>query len=961
MSNYTKATNFATKDSLTTGNPLKTLSGTELDDEFNAISVANATKANANNAALTGVPVAPTAAADTSTTQLATTAFVTTEANLKADLASPTFTGVPAAPTAAADTSTTQLATTAFVTTEANLKADLAGAAFTGAITTTSTIDGVDIATRDGVLSATTVTADAALPKAGGAMTGAITTNSTFDGRDVAADGVTADAAMPKAGGAFTGAVTTNSTIDGRDVAADGVLATNAMPKAGGTMTGDTLHGDNVKAKFGTSPDLEIYHDGSHSIISDIGAGGLKVKASDVYIRSTSDADMIHGTSGGHVKLYNNGSEKLATTSTGVDISGTVTADGLGVSGNSSPNVSVTSTGGSVTLWSGADDAAGYVGTQSNHPLVLRTNQTERVRIDTSGNVGIGVVPASDWHTSYKALELASSVSLFGNDGASPQTWLCNNMKYDASTGTTYKQAGFASFYAQLQDGSHQFKVAPSGAADAAGTFKNALNLANNGDISFYDTGNTPKFFWDASAESLGIGTSSPSTALEVSGAVTVTRSDVASDNSTISNEGGLFVISAASGGGGGSYPMLFKTVNTEAMRIDTSGNVGIGVTPSTAWHSNHVALQLGGGKDGFISAPKGQNIGRMFMGVNAVSTDATGNNWSRGGDTYRPSLYSQINGVHAFKTAAAGSGAISWDTAMTIDNSGNLLVGTTTKETQGVTLYGSGANGMYLKSTGTCAYMITQSGTGGAGTLQTFYSNTTSVGSITTSGTSTSYNTASDHRLKADVQPMTGATATFMQLNPVNFEWIADGTRVDGFLAHELGEVIPAAATGSKDAMMDEEYEVSPATGDVYTAASAEVATESQVMETVEAGSYVNLAGETIVETEERGVTTDLVETIVQRQDVNGVSTEVEVEVTTKVPTMETVITTPAVAEVIHISDVELPENLEEGQQWRETTAQVMATRSVPDMQGIDQAKVVPLLVATIQELIARIEALEA
>jgi len=54
MSNYTKATNFATKDALTTGNPLKTLSGTELDDEFNAISVASATKANANNAELTG-------------------------------------------------------------------------------------------------------------------------------------------------------------------------------------------------------------------------------------------------------------------------------------------------------------------------------------------------------------------------------------------------------------------------------------------------------------------------------------------------------------------------------------------------------------------------------------------------------------------------------------------------------------------------------------------------------------------------------------------------------------------------------------------------------------------------------------------------------------------------------------------------------------------------------------------
>jgi trimeric autotransporter adhesin len=67
------------------------------------------------------------------------------------------------------------------------------GGAFTGAVTTNSTIDGVDIATRDGVLTSTTTTANAALPKTGGAMTGAITTNSTFDGRDVATDGTKLD------------------------------------------------------------------------------------------------------------------------------------------------------------------------------------------------------------------------------------------------------------------------------------------------------------------------------------------------------------------------------------------------------------------------------------------------------------------------------------------------------------------------------------------------------------------------------------------------------------------------------------------------------------------------------------------------------------------------------------------------------------------------------------------------
>ena len=66
----------------------------------------------------TGVPAAPTAAANTNTTQIATTAFVMTEVGDYATLASPTLTGTPAAPTAAADTNTTQIATTAYVQTE---------------------------------------------------------------------------------------------------------------------------------------------------------------------------------------------------------------------------------------------------------------------------------------------------------------------------------------------------------------------------------------------------------------------------------------------------------------------------------------------------------------------------------------------------------------------------------------------------------------------------------------------------------------------------------------------------------------------------------------------------------------------------------------------------------------------------------------------------------------------------
>ena len=145
-------------------------------------------------------------------------------------------------------------------------------------------------------------------------------------------------------------------------------------------------------------------------------------------------------------------------------------------------------------------------------------------------------------------------------------------------------------------------------------------------------------------------------------------------------------------------------------------------------------------------------------------------------------------------------------------------------------------------------------------------------------------------------------ATTRLKQLNPVRFNFIENADKtVDGFLAHEVQDIVPEAITGTKDAMMDEEYEVSAATGDIYTPAIEAVLDE----------------------------------------DGNEV--------------------TPAVAEVIHSTDVERPEELAEGQQWRETTAAVMGTRSVPDYQGIDQSKLTPLLTKALIEAVEKIEQLEA
>jgi len=77
-----------------------------------------------------------------------------------------------------------------------------------------------------------------------------------------------------------------------------------------------------------------------------------------------------------------------------------------------------------------------------------------------------------------------------------------------------------------------------------------------------------------------------------------------------------------------------------------------------------------------------------------------------------------------------------------------------------------------------------------------------TTVGTITTNGSTTSYNTSSDYRLKEDIVDIEGSIERLKDLKPVNFKWKSDGTRVDGFIAHEAQEVVPEAVTGTKDAV---------------------------------------------------------------------------------------------------------------------------------------------------------------
>jgi hypothetical protein len=132
----------------------------------------------------------------------------------------------------------------------------------------------------------------------------------------------------------------------------------------------------------------------------------------------------------------------------------------------------------------------------------------------------------------------------------------------------------------------------------------------------------------------------------------------------------------------------------------------------------------------------------------------------------------------------------------MRIDASGNLLVGTTSQVGAGKTVirFTPGV------TTGT-AYQQSID-TSGPTPLNFLNAAGTSVGSITTSSTTTTYNVTSDYRLKENVTPMTTGLATISALKPVNYDWISDKSECEGFIAHELQSVIPHAVTGEKDAV---------------------------------------------------------------------------------------------------------------------------------------------------------------
>lgn len=241
-----------------------------------------------------------------------------------------------------------------------------------------------------------------------------------------------------------------------------------------------------------------------------------------------------------------------------------------------------------------------------------------------------------------------------------------------------------------------------------------------------------------------------------------------ASNNGTVVASDSSGTLNIVTGSGAGAT----------AISADTSQNVGMGTTsPSGKLHV--------------------QSAGNTYLRIQ--DTQANGYNaanlYTNDQRTFRVGVLGTVGGFPNGALIVYDETAAAW--RMVIDSNGNMFVGNTSNVSSGrleVTKNGERCLTLNNTATGTAANEI-----------QNFVRNGVQVGNINTTGSATTYATSSDYRLKENIHPMVGALDKVAQLKPCTYSWKLDGSNGQGFIAHELQEVVPDAVTGEKDAVNED------------------------------------------------------------------------------------------------------------------------------------------------------------
>jgi hypothetical protein len=346
-----------------------------------------------------------------------------------------------------------------------------------------------------------------------------------------------------------------------------------------------------------TANELRVYNGSTWQAASTVGGTVTSLNVTGATTLAQNPT-LSAGTANG--VAYLNGS-KVLTTGSALTFDGTALAS----SGSGTQSLTVTSTATAAYLQTtGANtvnarlqsnSTTASVGTISNHNFLIQTNATNVGTFDTSGNLGLGVTPATYSGSGVLGFNIANTGN--GVLGNSSNVWVSNNVSFNS--GFKYARTSTATLYNQ-SGGAHVWSYAASGTAGNAITFTDAMTL-------------------DASGN-LGVGTTSPAARLDVftSGSTLAkfTR-DLATD--------AVFSIGADNDGtileSSGINTMRFATSSTERARIDSSGNLLVGTTTAlTAGVGISIGSATNGGQDMFNI--KSSTTAKVSFAVNAQDSE---------------------------------------------------------------------------------------------------------------------------------------------------------------------------------------------------------------------------------------------------------------------------------------------------------------------------------------------------
>ena len=386
------------------------------------------------------------------------------------------------------------------------------------------------------------------------------------------------------------------------------------------------------------------------------------------------------------------------------------------------------------------DNTGTYIGSNSaGRALIFQTNDTDRLYINgNTGNVGIG----TDSPGRKLDVRTDDGVLIRGASGSV-------NAKLSFLPASGGRQWDF-------QNNSSNFQIKDESAGITRMFFHYNGRLAIGSDLT----------------DPLGQVDIYRAAGLSGTAAIAITNGESNGKNWGISTEvvgGGDFALLQSASTGGTPTP----TATNVRFIINNSGNVGIGTTNPTSISANTFSLSVGSARNDLSGA---------------VVYQANG--------TIKSQMYWDSSGLQT----VVNSGDARWYTGgvndrLRITSGGDVLIGTTSA--RGKLTINSSATSGFSNALG-----IYAASDGGTYSFANFllYGTSTVVGSITSNGTSTAYNTSSDYRLKKDLKDFVGLDMV-SKIPVYDFKWKTDESRSYGVMAHELQEVLPDAVSGEKDA----------------------------------------------------------------------------------------------------------------------------------------------------------------